>query len=70
MELEGQDNKEGNIRAPQAALEAEVARLTEEARSKDEFIQITNHELRTPLDVIRGNLDMVLKGDAGSNKAS
>jgi len=46
-------------------LEAEVARLREASHAKDEFIRITNHELRTPLDVIRGNIDMVLKGDTG-----
>lgn len=48
------------------ALEAEVAYLKELSRSKDEFIRITNHELHTPLDVIRGNLDMVLKGETGT----
>lgn len=46
-------------------LEAEVKGLRDLSNSKDEFIRITNHELRTPLDAIRGNLDMVLKGEAG-----
>lgn len=46
-------------------LESEVARLREASHAKDEFIRITNHELRTPLDVIRGNIDMVLKGETG-----
>jgi len=46
-------------------LESEIARLKELVRSKDEFIRMTNHELRTPLDVIRGNLDMIIKGEAG-----
>ena len=45
--------------------DAEIARLKEISRSKDDFIRITNHELRTPLDAMRGNLDMVLKGDSG-----
>lgn len=46
-------------------LESETARLKELIRSKDEFIRMTNHELRTPLDVIRGNVDMIIKGEAG-----
>ena len=46
-------------------LKAEIERLKEALHSKDEFIRITNHELRTPLDVIRGNIDMVLKGETG-----
>lgn len=43
----------------------EVERLKEVSHSKDELIRIINHELRTPLDIIRGNLDMVLKGETG-----
>ncbi len=50
-------------------LEAEVVRLRETSHAKDEFIRVTNHELRTPLDVIRGNIDMVLKGEAGEISA-
>lgn len=46
--------------------ETQIQQLKEASRSKDEFIRITNHELRTPLDVIRGNLDMILKGDTGT----
>lgn len=46
-------------------LHEQIASLRDASRSKDEFIRITNHELRTPLDVIRGNLDMVLKGETG-----
>ena len=46
-------------------LKAEIEHLKEVSHSKDEFIRITNHELRTPLDVIRGNIDMLLKGEAG-----
>ena len=46
-------------------LKAELKHLKEASRSKDEFIRITNHELRTPLDIIRGNVDMVLKGETG-----
>ena len=35
-------------------LEVEVAHLKDLSHSKDEFIRITNHEFRTPLDSIRG----------------
>ena len=46
-------------------LEKEIRDLKDQAKVKDEFIRMTNHELRTPLDIIRGNLDMVLKGESG-----
>ena len=46
-------------------LEAKIKHLENLSHSKNEFIRITNHELRTPLDIIRGNLDMVLKGETG-----
>lgn len=48
------------------SLKNELARAKELANSKDEFIRITSHELRTPTDVVRGNLDMVLKGETGT----
>lgn len=46
-------------------LENELIRAKRLSVSKDEFIRVTSHELRTPMDVIRGNLDMVLKGEVG-----
>lgn len=46
-------------------LQEAITLLKEASQAKDEFIRITNHELRTPLDIIRGNIDMVLKGEVG-----
>ncbi|MFC1701076.1 sensor histidine kinase [Patescibacteria group bacterium] len=48
-----------------SSLKSQIKNLQESSKSKDEFIRVTNHELRTPLDVIRGNLDMILKGETG-----
>ena len=54
------------VRQRTAELERDLAHARELARAKDEFISFTSHDLRTPLDVMRGNLDMVLKGETGA----
>ncbi len=54
-----------DVAARVKGLHEEISSLHDASRSKDDFIRITNHELRTPLDVIRGNIDMVLKGETG-----
>jgi len=41
------------------------ARLVELDETKDDFISMASHQLRTPLTSVKGYLSMVLEGDAG-----
>lgn len=41
------------------------ARLRELDETKDDFISMASHQLRTPLTSVKGYLSMVLEGDAG-----
>ncbi|MCH7541186.1 HAMP domain-containing histidine kinase [Patescibacteria group bacterium] len=40
-------------------------RLRQLDKAKDEFISIASHELRNPMAIIKGNISMILTGDAG-----
>ncbi len=43
-------------------------RLRELDKTKDEFISMASHQLRTPLTAVKGYLSMVLEGDTGPVK--
>jgi len=45
-------------------------RLRELDKTKDEFISMASHQLRTPLTAVKGYLSMVLDGDTGPVKKS
>ncbi|OGY26520.1 MAG: hypothetical protein A2Z11_00870 [Candidatus Woykebacteria bacterium RBG_16_43_9] len=44
-------------------------RLRQLDKAKDEFISIASHELRNPMAIIKGNISIILAGDAGDVNA-
>ena len=46
-------------------LKKSNARLRKLDKAKDDFLSIASHQLRTPLTVVRGNIDLVANGDLG-----
>lgn len=49
-------------------LQKTNAKLRELDKTKDEFISMASHQLRTPLTAVKGYLSMVLEGDVGPVK--
>lgn len=51
-------------------LRASNKKLREMDATKDEFVSMASHQLRTPLTSVKGYISMVLEGDAGAISAA
>lgn len=60
LEIEVQKHIENEM----IAKEKVIRELQEISKSKDEFLNIASHELRTPMTVIKWYVSMILSGDA------
>lgn len=56
---------EQRVNSATKELRASNKRLVELDATKDEFVSMASHQLRTPLTSIKGYLSMVLEGDVG-----
>ncbi len=59
------DHLQQRIAAATRELTRSNKRLVELDATKDEFVSIASHQLRTPLTSVKGYISMVLEGDAG-----
>lgn len=62
------DELQNKVRDATSELQSSNKRLREIDASKDEFISMASHQLRTPLTSIKGYISMLLEGDLGSLK--
>lgn len=58
-------NLQGRIEDATAQLRKKNAELRKLDATKDEFVSMASHQLRTPLTSVKGYISMVLEGDAG-----
>lgn len=63
-------NLEQKVQSATRELRRSNKKLLELDATKDEFISMASHQLRTPLTSIKGYLSMVLEGDVGKITAS
>lgn len=56
---------QGRIQEATSALRVNNKKLRDLDATKDEFISMASHQLRTPLTSVKGYLSMVLEGDVG-----
>lgn len=64
------EHLEQRIMAATQELKASNAHLRQLDATKDEFVSMASHQLRTPLTSIKGYLSMVLEGDMGKISGS
>lgn len=59
------DRMRQGIEADHRTLKNQLERLAEADRLKNQFVASVTHELRTPLHIMRGHLDLILEGRYG-----
>jgi signal transduction histidine kinase len=64
------DTLQQNINVATKKLQASNEKLKALDETKDEFITMASHQLRTPLTAVKGYLSLVLEGDAGKLNAN
>lgn len=66
--LEEQKNQTEKIKKIYKKLERNYQALKELDKAKDSFIEITSHQIRTPLTLVEGSLSMILKNPEDDSK--